>query len=221
MTQHRTVDVAFPPPPPPPVMPGYPPLPPGPPPADTHRRRWPVLVAAGVVGAVVAALAAAVITVQARDTIKAKASEAHAPVTLTVPAPTPAPPAPLPTAQADRQTCEQGWIPAGRLVDSGKAALATLPEGIKIGDPVVPTNPDWTATAQRAGDSYRQASEALKSAIAPGTTPILAEAASSAAKALRVLGDAISTNDLIVGNAIEIGNATAKQVGVLCYRLAP
>jgi hypothetical protein len=220
MSQNYTVDTAFPPPPPPPVMPGYSPLPPGPPADGRRHRRWPVLAAAGVAG-VVAAVAAAVITVQARDTTTPAAPETRVPVTVTVPAPVPPSPAPLPTAQADRQTCEQGWIPAGHFIDSAKAALATLPKGINIGDPVVRTNPDWIATAQRAGDFYRQAGDALKSAIAPGTTPILAEAASTAVKALRVLGDANSTNDLVIGNAIEISNATAKEVGVLCTRLAP
>jgi hypothetical protein len=219
MTQHYTAGT-IPPPPPPPVMPGYCPLPPGPP-ADDRPRRWPGLISAGVVGAVVAAVAAAVITVQARDTTTAAAPTAPARVTVTVPAPTPVSPAPLPTAQADRQTCEQGWIPAGHFADSGKAALATLPKGTRVGDPAVRTNPDWAAAVQKAADSYRQASDALASQIAPGTTPMLAQAAQTAARALHVLGDADSASDLIAGNAGEIGNAAAKEVGVLCMRLAP
>jgi len=45
----------------------------------------------------------------------------------------------------------------------------------------------------------------LKPAIAPGTTPILAEAAATAVKERRLLG--------------EVGNAIAKEMAVLCDRL--
>lgn len=217
MTRHHTIDIATPPPLPP--APGYWP-PPGPPPSGGPRRRWSVLATAAAAGAVVAAVIAAVITIQVRDTTPA-AAPTPAPITKTVPSPAPVAPAPLPAAQADRQTCEQGWIPAGRFIDSGKAALATLPSGVKIGDPVVQTNPDWNATAQRAAGFYRQAGEALRSAIAPGTTPILSEAAATAVKELRLSGDAISTNDASIGNVGKVGNAAAKEVGVLCDRLAP
>lgn len=217
MTRH--IGAGPPPQPPPPAVSGQFPQPPQHQ-IKVHHRRWRVLAAAGVAGAVVAAAATAAITLQTMDTTTA-ASDAHGPVTVTVPAPTPASPTPLPTAQADRQTCEQGWIPAGEFIDSAEAALATLPPGIKVGEPAIRSNPDWTAAAQRAADLYRKASDALRPAIAPGSTPMLAEAAATAVKELRVLADAISTNDPIIGNAIEIGNATAKEVGIVCMRLAP
>ena len=51
-------------------VPGYMPQPPGPP-SDNGRRRWPILFAAGIIGAVIASAAAAGITVQARDTTAA------------------------------------------------------------------------------------------------------------------------------------------------------
>ena len=86
-----------------------------------------MLVAAGAVGAVVAAVAAAVITVQVRDTTPAAAPQAHAPVTKTVSPPAPSSPAPLPAAQADHQTCYQGWDSAGRFSDSAQGTLATPP----------------------------------------------------------------------------------------------
>lgn len=222
MTQHHTVDVAFPPPLPPPPDPGKWPPPPGPPPPPPggSRRSWPALATAVAAGAVVAAIIAAVITMQVRDTTPA-AAPTHAPVTKTVQPPAPASPAPLPTAQADRQTCEQGWIPAGHFIDSGKAALRTLPGGVRIGDPIVKTNPDWNAAAQQAASFYRQAGDAMASAIAPGTTPILAAAADTAVKELRLFSVVISTNDATVGNAGTLGNATANAVGTLCERLAP
>jgi hypothetical protein len=161
-----------------------------------------------------------VITMQVRDAAPS-AAPAHAPVTKTVQPPALPSPAPLPAAQADRQTCEQGWIPAGHFIDWGKAALRTLPSGVRIGDPIVKTNPDWNAAAQQAAGFYRQAGDAMSSAIAPGTTPILAAAAATAVKELRLFSDVISTNDATVGNAIQLGNATAEEVGTLCDRLAP
>ena len=160
MTQNNAVDIAFTPPPPPPAPAGYWPQPPGPPPTGGPRRRWPVLVAAGAVGAVVAAVAAAVITVQVRDTTPATAPQAHAPVTKTVPAPAPPSPAPLPASQADHQTCYQGWDSASHFTVLAQDALRVLPNGMKISDPAIQSNPDWTAALQKAGGFYQQASDA-------------------------------------------------------------
>lgn len=216
---HNTFGVGTAPPPAPPQMPGYPPLPPGPPAGGRRRRLWPTLVAAAAVGAVVASGAAALITTQTRDSVAAPTSPE--PSTVTVPAPTPVVPAPLPTAQADRQTCQQGWIPAGQAIDSATAALDVLPKGVKIADPAVQANPEWAAAVSKAGGFYRQASSALDGQIAPGTTPVLAAAAHTAVTALRTLGDSMSPPSDINGNAGEIANAAAAQVGVLCQRLAP
>lgn len=213
MTRH--VEHAWP--PPPPAGPPFQPYPQ--PPTDGRRRRGPV-VAAAVLGAVIAAVATAAIAVQSRPDPTA-APAAHAPVTVTVPAPKPAAPSPLPTEQANHQTCYDGWDGASRFIDQAEAALATLPSGVKVGQPEVPTNPTWNAAAQQAATAYRQASDALKVGIAPGTTPMLAEAANTGVKQLRLLADAISTNNLMIGNAIEVGNASAKEIGTLCTRLVP
>lgn len=222
-TNRFGVDTAFPPPPPPhlpppPPPPGYTPQPPHPP-ARAHRR-WPVLAGAAAIGAVIASAAAAVITVQVRDSSTVTA-ESPAPVTVTVAAPTSPSPAPLPALQADRQTCQQGWLPAGRLIDSATGALNVLPKGMRINDPAVQSNPEWSAAVVSAGGFYHQASEALDRQIAPGTTPILLDAATTAVKALRSLGDATSAPGEINGNAFDIANEAAAQVGVLCTRLAP
>lgn len=206
-----------PPAPPPPF--GYMPQPPGPP-SGNGRRRWPILFAAGIIGAVIASAAAAGITLQARDTTAAT-PELPAPVTVTVAAPTPAAPAPLPTSQADRQTCRQGWINAGNLIKSAQAAVTVLPPDVKVGDPATASNPEWAEAVKLAANYYRQASSALESNIAPGTTPVLAEAAQTSVKALRLLGDAIRTSDPITGNAVTIANETTQQTGALCVRLAP
>ena len=130
---HFGVDAAFPPPPPPPV-PGWPPhQPPGPPPARPARgRRWPVLVAAGAIAATIASVAAASITLSARDTGPSDAPVTSSPVTVTVAAPTPAAPAPLPTAEADRQTCQDGWVQAGNLIRSAQDALSVLPPDVAL-----------------------------------------------------------------------------------------
>lgn len=215
---HNTFGVGTAPPPAPPQMRGYPP-PPGPPSGGGRRRRWPVIVAAAAVGAVVAAGAAALITTQSRD--GAATSAASAPSTVTVPAPTPAAPAPLPTAQADQQTCRQGWIPAGEAIDSATGALNVLPKGMKIDDPAVQSNPEYAAAVIRAAGFYRQASSALDRQIAPGTTPVLAAAAHTAVAALQALGDAMSPPAAMNGDVFNIADSAAAQVGVLCQRLAP
>lgn len=215
---HNTFRVDIAPPPRPPQLPGYPPVPPVPPSGGGRWRRWPVLVAAAAVGAVVAAGAAALITTQSRESA---ATSAPAPSTVTVPAPTPAAPVPLPTAQADQQTCRQGWIPAGEAIDSATAALNVLPKGMKIDDPAVQANPQYAAAVIRAAGFYRQAASALDGQIAPGATPVLREAAHAAVTALRALGDSVAAPGEINGNVGEIANAASAQVGVLCQRLAP
>lgn len=222
MTQHHTVDIAFPPPLPPPRDPGKWPPPPGPPPPSpgSSRRSWPALAAAAAAGAVVAAIIAALITMQVRDTTPG-AAPTHAPVTKTVQPPAPASPAPLPTAQADHQTCYQGWDAASRYVDMAKDALRVLPKGMKVSDPAVQSNPDWIAALQKAGSLYQQASDTLRAQIAPGTTPVLAAAANTAVPALRTLGDATANPTAANGNAFGIADAAAKEVGALCNRLAP
>lgn len=214
------VDAPPPSPPSQPPMPGYAPCPPPNQPAFGHSLRWPALLGAAAVGALVAAAAAAVITVQVRDA-PGPAQESAAPLTVTVDPPTPDSPTPLPTAQADRKTCEQGWIPAGEFIDGAKAELARTPAGMSVTDPAIRANPEWTAAVDRAGDLYRQAGDALASNITPGATPVLTEAAHTAAESARLLGDAISTRDPINGNAGEIANEAAAQMGALCQRLAP
>ncbi len=213
------VDTAFPPPPPAyPPPPGYPPQPPGP--GARARRRWPALVLAGIAGAVVASVASVLITVQVRDnTVQQR--QPSSPATVTVTAPTPPAQTPLPTAEANRKTCQQGWVAAGDHIRSAQAAVAGLPPDVKIGDPAVASNPQWSAAVQQAADFYRQASDALAPNIAPGTTPVLAEAAHTSVKALRLLADAIKTSDAITGNAVAIANETTQQTGALCVRLVP
>jgi len=213
MTRH--VEHAWP--PPPPAGPPFQPYPQ--PPTEGRPRRGPV-VAAAVLGAVLAAVATAAIAVQSRPDPTATPA-AHAPVTVTVPAPKPAAPSPLPTEQANRQTCDQGLTPAEKYIDEAEAALATLPSGVKVGDLAIPSNPAWYAAAQRAAAAYRHASDVLNAGIAPGTTPMLAEAAATDVKELRLLGEAIRTNDTMIGNAGEVANASAKTIATLCNRFAP
>lgn len=225
MSQNRFgVDTAFPPPPPPPV-PGWPPQqppPPGPPPARPaahSRRRWPLLVAVGATAAAITSVAAAAITLNTRSS---GSSESHtAPVTVTVAAPTTPAPAPLPTTQADLQTCKQGFLATDAPSRSAKEALATLPPGVKILDPIVQQDPKLSDAVRSAGEYYIQASQALATNIAPGTTPVLFDAANTMAKSLRVLGDSYTTFNPIAGNAHAITNEANSQMIALCSRLAP
>lgn len=223
MTQHHTVDIAFPPPPlPPPPDQGNWPRPPAPPPPPSRgsRRNWPALATAALAGAIVTAIISAVITMQVRDTTPA-AAPTQAPVMKTVQPPAPPSPAQLPTAQADHQTCFQGWDAASHYTDMAKDALRVLPNGMKVSDPAIQSNPDWTAALKRAGSLYQQASDTLRAQIAPGTTPILSAAANTAVEALRALGDATANPTAANGNAFGIADAAAKEVGALCDRLAP
>jgi hypothetical protein len=218
---HFGTDTTFPPPPPPPVPVWPPHQPPGPPPARPARgRRWPMLAAAGAIAATVASLAAAAITLSARDTGPTQAHATSSPVTITVAAPTPAAPAPLPTAEADRQTCQNGWVQAGNLIRSAQDVLSVLPPDVKVGDPAATSNPQWASSVQRAADLYTRASAALDGSIAPGATPVLSEAARTSVRTLRVLGEAIRTSDPITGNAVTMANESTQLTGALCVRLA-
>lgn len=201
------VDTAFPPPPP---------LPP--PRRPSGRKRWPVLVMAGAISAVIASTAAAVITVQARG--NSESQPISAPVTVTVAAPTPAVPAPLPVDQANRQTCQEGFIATQAPTKSATEALSILPAGVKVLDPAVQQNPEWASAVRTAGGYYTQASEALRTRIAPGTTPVLANAADTTVKAFRVLGDAYTKFEPIAGNAHDLAVEASDQMVALCTRLA-
>lgn len=218
---HFGVDSALPPPPPPPVA-GWPhSQPPGPPPAGRPSgRRWPILAAAGAIAATIASVAAAAITLSARDTGPSQAHTTTSPVTVTVAAPTPAIPAPLPTTEADRETCQNGWVQAGNLIRSAQDALSVLPPDVKVGDPAATSNPQWASSIQMAADLYGQASAALDERIAPGATPVLFEAAQTSVRTLRVLGEAIRTSDPITGNAVTMANESTQLTGALCVRLA-
>jgi hypothetical protein len=199
-----------------------------PPPAPMAYYRL-ALLAAGVAGALVAAVTAATIITQIDNAETPGETHTRAAVTVTaappampavpavpaVPAPTP-----LPAEEANRQTCKQGWILAGNFIHAAQEAVADLPPS-SLGDPALLGHPDWVAATQQAAGFYYQASEALKSAVDPGTTPVLADASTTAVKALRLLADVFLTNDAISDNAIEIANAASKDIGVLCMRLVP
>jgi hypothetical protein len=92
---------------------------------------------------------------------------------------------------------------------------------MKVLDPAVQANPDWAAAVRKAGDFYKQASESLRTQIAPGTTPILAQAANTAVNAFRLLGDAYINSDPIAGNAYDIALESSDQMAALCTRFAP
>lgn len=217
---HETITPPEVPPSPMPPAPGYSPRP-RPSVAERKRRRWPAYVAAAAAGAVLASVAAAVVTTQVRAT-QPMAEQAPAPVvTQAPPAPASPAPAPLPAAQADSQLCKSGWIEAGNLIDKASAAIGELPVGMKISDPAVRENPEWSASVRRGGDYYRQASEALSAQIVPGATPVLAEAANTTVSALKVLSTATTSANDLNGNAFRIADTAANQMGTLCTRLAP
>ena len=94
------------------------------------------------------------------------------------------PRAPLPTAQADRQTCHGLHRDAGSHHRLGHRCTICPSTGVTILDPAVQANPEWTAAVRKAGESLQQASDVAQGRDSPGTTPVLAEAANTAVKAL-------------------------------------
>ena len=137
-------------------------------------RRWPVLFAAGIIGAVIASTAAAVITVQARDTTAA-APVLPTPVTVTVAAPTPAAPAPCQPRRRTAKRARQGWLLACNF-RSLRSRRESLPEGMTVVDPAVRSNPEWAAGVQKAGSHLLRRQGTRSKVTCPGATPVLAEA---------------------------------------------
>lgn len=195
----------------------------GPPPQQTPppRGRWIIAVVVAVT-ALITATATAITTIEVRGGTSSS-STASPPVTITITAPTHTPqtPVPLPTAQADRQTCQDGFIASNRLMDKANAALDELPTGMRIDNPAVKTNPDWLSAVQRAGNLEDQAADILDVNIAPGTTPILAAAANTSVFAIRGLSFSVTNIDPNSGNVADISNAAAAEMRALCRRLAP
>lgn len=208
------VDTAYP--PPPPSVPGWPPPPPGgqPPRRGSRRRLWPLLITAGVVGSLAASAVAAVVTLQVRDA-DAPVARPAPPTTVTVAAPAPPTPPSLPPAQANRETCETRSA-ASRLIDDAAAAQGVIPEGMTITDPAVQSNADWKAGVQHAGRLYEQAGNALR--VTPGTTPVVADAITTAANALRALGTAYTTFDAVNGNTYTIAREASNAMDAICDR---
>lgn len=207
--------------PPPYSRPPGPPAPLPPPLSDASRgrKRWPGILAGAAVGALVATLTAAMITTQARD--GGNAATTASTTTRTVAAPTPAAPVPLPVAQADRQTC-QGWLDAGRLIDSADSALAPLPKGMRIDDPAVKGRPELTKSIKDSAELWSKAADAIRSQITPGATPILVAAATTAANTLAGEGNSYASFDAVGGATFNrITNAAAGEMAALCRRLAP
>lgn len=176
------------------------------------------MLAAGAAGAGVAATIATLITGSVRDTAT-PAPKAAPVVTVTVAPPAPAP---LGVDEANHHTCHQGLLASVAHVRAATGELErALPRGVKVGDPEVRDNPEWVAAVRRAAADWRLAADTLQSNIAPGTTPILAAAADTTAKASRARATAYATLDAINGNTGDIANKAAGEMVALCERLAP
>lgn len=178
------------------------------------RRRWPAFVGGVALGAVIAAAITAAIATHAGT------ATTGTPVTITATPPAPVPPAPLPAAEADRQTCN-AWLSAGKLINDAATNLAVFPSGVKVLDPAVRANPEWTAAVQKAANLYGQAATTLASDTAPGTTDILNKTSVATAAALRVLSTGYGTFDDAAGNTYHMVKESADTMDALCNRLAP
>lgn len=192
--------------PPPPPMPG-PPMS-GPP---RPRRWWPI---AGVIGLVLGAGIASIVSAGTSG----HTSTTSTVVTVTAqPSPPPAA-APLPTADADRATCNT-VVTAAQLTREASEAQGVIPKGLSILDAQTQDNPEWKAGVMKAADSYAKAADVIN--VAPGSTPILADAAEGARATLRTLSTAYRTFDDANGNAHGAAKEAAGLVNVLCSELAP
>lgn len=193
------------------TLPPPPPMPMPPPPGTPRPRRWwPV---AGVIGM---ALGAAIASVISAGTMGGNTSTA--PVTITAqPAPPPTP-VPLPTADADRATCNT-WVTVAKLTREASEAQGVIPEGLSVLDAQKQNNADWKAGVMKAAAAYAKAADVLT--VAPGTTPILADAAEGARATLRTLSNAYRTFADTSGNAYAAAKESGVMVNVLCNELAP
>lgn len=202
---------------PPPAYPGYSPRPSAPEQPSGPRRRWPLLAAVAATGIAIGAVAATIVTTQTGDTTTATVTTT---VTETAAPPSPTAPPPQPEATANRQTCN-AWLSAGERIDIADAELAILPSGVKVLDPAVRANPQWSAAVKNAAGEYQKASDILAKGITPGATPILDQAAQAAVAALRVLSTSYGAFDPAAGNTYFTWKESADTVDVLCERFAP
>lgn len=198
--------------PPPPVYPSWPPAPYPPPAPPARKRRWPAITAAAGISAVVAALVTTLITVKATAPEPAVAT---APEEVTVTAAPAPPPAPLPAAEADKQTC-RAWSTTSTLFTQGASAQGIIPQGMTITDPAVQSNPAWKGGVLKASDFYAQAANTLETQLAPGTTPMLSQIASTSVSALRTLSEAYKTFDPAAGNSMAVFQETQQAMDWLC-----
>jgi hypothetical protein len=183
------------------------------PPQPAARRRWPAFVA----GAVLAGVTATVVTA---NVTASHTSTPAAPVTVTATPPAPPQPARLSVAVADRKTCN-AWLSTGDKIHAASAAQSVIPQGMTILDPAVRDNPDWAAAVRKAADLYRKAGDTLAAGIAPGTTRILDQAATTAANALRTLSTGYGKFDPASGNTYSTTHEASDAMDALCERLAP
>ena len=197
---------------PPPAHPAWPP-PPNPPGAPKQRRLWPAAIAAAAAGAVLAGGITTAITLAA--TTDNPSTPISAQGTVTVTAAPPAPPAPLPAAEADAQTCH-AWRTTDTLYTAAAAAQAVIPQGTTIDDPVVQANPTWTAGVTRAAQLYTQAADTFASQIAPGTSPMLDQIATTTIGSLRTLSEAFKAFDPVSGNAAAVYRANQNALNWIC-----
>lgn len=107
------------------------------------------------------------------------------------------------------------------MIHTATAALATIPHGTTILDPAVRASPDLTAAVQRAAKQYKKAGDKLAAGIAPGTTAILDQAATTTAAALLTLSSGYGAFDAASGNTYSVMRESADTMDALCNRLAP
>ena len=206
------------PPPLPPVRhdyPGHLPLPEAPGRMVTQKR---ILLSAGVVLTLVAITFICAVIAFRQGVNTASTHHGAPPAASAPPTPTaPAPPPLLPTAEANRKTCES-WKDAESLVVKAHDASLAL-EGHKILDAEVRDNPKMAAAVATMVDYFTQAGQTLHHGIAPGTTPKLALAATTASFAIITVAAEYRDRDETNGDGVETWRKAKYNVNSLCSRL--
>lgn len=188
------------------------------PPPTRSRRRWPILLAAGLAVAVTSAAAGSLITAGALTASDQSTVTVDTSSTVTVTA-EPTTPATLPAAEANRATCD-AWATAGQSIRAASAAQATVPDGVTVLDPEVQTNPAWKAAVTDSANFYDKAANDLGAGITAGATPVLFQTGRAATAALSALASTFRAFDEASGDAYDLMKVSADSLDVLCERFA-
>ncbi len=181
-------------------------------PSAPSRRRWPVWLAAGVVGAVVAGAVTVGVTLRLTA---ADPGETPVEQTVTVTAEPPPPPAPLPVEQADAKTCA-AWHSVRQMVTDAVIAQSVIPEGLDILSPQVQTHPEWKAGVAKSSRMFREVADLFDERKPDDVDSMLGHVSDTTVNALRTVSTAYAVYAPESGNAAAVFREAEKTMDWLC-----